>query len=92
MLFNLTFFRSFSEDEDVLRESQFCGHVVKNGREKYQKNTFGHGLIMLKLSVIERKLQNLEVAMDLKKNALEILIRCIGKEQTFLLLKQQICK
>ena len=47
----------------------------------YQLNTFGHGLIMLKLSAIEKKLQNLDKAMELKKTGLEILMRCIGKEK-----------
>ena len=65
-----------------MKESKICGYVVKYGKETYQRNTFGHGLIILKLSIIEQKLQNMNAAKELKKNAEEILTNCIGKEQT----------
>ena len=65
-----------------MKESQICGYIVKYGKETYQRNTFGHGLIILKLSIIEQKLQNLDTAIELKKSAEEILTNCIGKEQT----------
>ena len=74
--------RNFSNDKETVKESQICGHIVKYGKETYQRNTFGHGLIILKLSIIEQKLQNMNAAMELKKNAEEILTNCIGKEQT----------
>ena len=74
--------RNFSNDEETVKESQICGYIVEYGKETYQRNTFGHGLIILKLSIIEQKLQNMNAAMELKKNAEEILTNCIGKEQT----------
>ena len=84
------YFRDCSNDTDVLKESQFCGHIVKNAREKYQNNTFGHGLILLKLSEIEEKLENLDTAMELKKCGTDILTKCIGQENTNRFLNREI--
>ena len=75
-----------------MKESLICGEIVKNGRETYQKYTFGHGLVMVKLSAIERKLENHEKAEMLEKSGTDILKRCIGTEQTFALLKEEINK
>ena len=78
--------------EEILKESQICGYIVKSGREKYHANGLGHGSFLLSLSAIEKKLQNLDRAGELKKSGLEILMNCIGKENTFTLLKNELNK
>ena len=52
------YFRDCSNDKDALKECQSYGNIVKNARETHQKNSFGHGLILLKLSDIEEKLDH----------------------------------
>ena len=72
-----------------MKEAQFCGHIVKNAREKYQKNTYEHGLIMVKLSNIEELLQNSNIALELKNVAKQVMKNCIGIKKTDLLLKHK---
>ena len=74
------YFRDCSNDKDALKECQSYGNIVKNARERHQKNSFGHGLILLKLSDIEEKLENLDIAVELKKSGNDIMTKCIGKE------------
>ena len=74
------YFRDCSNDKDALKECQSYGNIVKNARETHQKNSFGHGLILLKLSDIEEKLENLDIAAELKKSGKDIVTKCIGTE------------
>jgi len=68
----------YSHDEDVLNEALIAGWVVVKGREKYQKNTFGHGLIMLKQSVIEKKLRRNTEYTQHRHEAFKILQNAVG--------------
>ena len=70
-------FREYASDENVLNEALIAGSVVVKGREKYQKNTFGHGLIMLKQSVIEGKLRLTECTQH-RHEAFKILQNAVG--------------
>ena len=54
-------------------------HVIK-GRETYQRNTFGHGLIMLKQSIIEEKLSLFEVSEQHREQSLKILRNSVGPQ------------
>ena len=51
---------------------------MAKGREKYQKNTFGHGLIRLKQSVIEEKLRLLDFTPH-RQEAFKILQNAVGQ-------------
>ena len=70
--------REYAHDEDVLNEALIAGWVVVKGREKYQKNTFGHGLIMLKQSVIEEKLRRNTEYTQHRHEAFKILQNAVG--------------
>ena len=72
-------FREYASDENVLNEALIAGSVVVKGREKYQKNTFGHGLIMLKQSVIEGKLRLTECTQH-RHEAFKILQNAVGHQ------------
>ena len=76
--FSFSFFSEFSSNEDVLKESEICGLIVLKGRERYQKNTFAHALVMLKLSEIKRRLNNVKKARQMQNNAMHMLSICIG--------------
>ena len=76
--FSFSFFSEFSSNEDVLKESEICGLIVLKGRERYQKNTFAHALVMLKLSEIKRRLNNVKKATQMQNNAMHMLSICIG--------------
>ena len=71
-------FREYASDENVLNEALIAGSVVVKGREKYQKNTFGHGLIMLKQSVIEEKLRRNTEYTQHRHEAFKILQNAVG--------------
>ena len=80
----ILFFRGYSEEDvlELLKESKVCGQVVLRGRERYQKNTFGHGLFLLKLSEVEKRLRNFKTSGIMQTQATEILRIAIGKDQT----------
>ena len=71
-------FREYGSDENVLNEALTACHIVAKGREKYQKNTFGHGLIRLKQSVIEEKLRLLDFTPH-RQEAFKILQNAVGQ-------------
>ena len=75
----------YKQDDEVLKECLSCGQVVNDGREKYQKNSFGHGLIMLKLSLIEKKLNSSYSNSSQEAMAIQILTKCLGSSTDALL-------
>ena len=69
----LTADHSFTTNKDILKESKICGLIVLKGRERYPKNIFAHDLVMLKLSEIKWRLNNVKKATQMQNNALHML-------------------
>ena len=74
-----SFYREYGSDENTLNEALIASQYVIKGRETYQKNTFGHGLIMLKQSIIQEKLSLTEVSKH-REQSLNILKNAVGPQ------------
>lgn len=85
MLEKCIYFSDSCEDYELVKESHNCGQIVMQAKEKYQRNTFGHGLVLLKMSLIDRLLKTSKYE-TMRKEAQQILCKCLGQEQSTLLM------